>query len=374
MGAINLCATPANRGASKITEKMSAAVVSSRSGIHQLASKATHLLQSRDIISGPAFFLASIESRSWIPRVVEVNRGGLVQGLVYAKERRVAGLPTGLIYADATLDRMVVSEREEATQVLSAAITHVLRNARIQGLRILVPSDHHFLPCLQGLQSQLGMDVLLTDVKKHCVLNLHDDYATFLNQLGSNTRRNFRYYRRRFESAGNEYVPAMPFEEFRAASACLLGKGVVGAQAEKLNRALDMLQIADRPVLVGLRDAKGTPLAVLGGWYEADRAVIFCQMNDDVGHPQASLCTVLRGYLFEQLISQSVHKVLFWDGIGGPLQRHSEFLPTTAVCFDRRTLIWRSFRKALGTAAKYLPHKVGREAQWISPALIPKPE
>ena len=353
---------------------MGAVVVSSKPGIHELAAKAKHLLNSRDVISSPAFFLASIESRSWIPRIVEVNRGGRVEGLVYAKERRVAGIPTGLIYADATLERMVLSEKADDTQILTAAVTHILGNARIQGLRILVPSDHRFLPCLQGLQSELGMDLLTTDIKKHCVLNLHNTYEAFLNQLGSNTRRNFRYYRRRFESAGGEYLPQMKFEEFRAASAALLGKGVVGAQAEKLNRALDMLQITDRPMLVGLRDAKGTPLAVLGGWHEAGRAVIFCQMNDDVGHPQSSLCTVLRGYLFEQLVSQSVHKVLFWDGIGGPLQRHSEFLPTTAVCFDRRTLVWRSVRNALGTAAKYLPRKVGKEAQWVSPSRIPKPE
>jgi hypothetical protein len=346
----------------------SAVIVSSRKEALRLAAAAKHLLQTRGATAGPAFFLASIESTSWSPRIVVVRHGRTIRGILYAKERKVGFWPTGLIYVDATLDSMVVSAAADTAEVFKIAIARLLRDPRIQGLRLLIPGDHRFDVPLQEVQSCNDMDVHYSEVQHHCVLDLTESYETFLERLGAKTRRNFRYYRRRFEAAGSEYVSEMRLIDFRSAAFSLLEKGVVGAQRKGLNRALSMIEAADRRMLAGLRDANGNWLAIVGGWYETDRAVVFCQMNNDTEYPQSSLCTVLRGYLFESLIAKSrTTKVLFWAGVGGPLLRHCEHLPTTAVYLDRPTFVWRWFRNVFGASVKFLPERLGSLAHWVSP-------
>ena len=348
------------------------AVVYSRKKALSLASAARHLLQTRGAAAGPAFFLASIELTSWSPRIVVVRRGSAIRGILYAKERKVGFWPTGLIYVDASLDSAVVAAAEDRTEVFKIGIARLLRDQRIQGLRLLIPSDRRFDVLVQEVQSGSDMDVHRSEIQHHCVLDLTESYETFLERLGTKTRRNFRYYRRRFEAAGSEYVPDMSLIDFRNAAARLLQKGVVGAKQKGLNRGLSMLEAADRRMLAGLRDANGDWLAIVGGWYEADRAVIFCQMNNDAEYPQSSLCTVLRGYLFESLIVKlGIKNVLFWAGVGGPLLRHCEYLPTTVVYLDRPTFLWRCFRNAFGALVKFLPESLGNHAHWVSPTRVP---
>ena len=350
----------------------SAVILSSRKKVLSLVSTARHLLQTRDATSWPAFFLASIESTSWIPRVIVVGHGSAIRGILYAKERKVGFWPTGLIYVDATLDSMMVSSAADATEVFKIAITRLLRDPRIQGLRLLIPNDRRFDVPLQEVQYRNSMDEHHSEIQHHCVLDLTESYDTFLERLGTKTRRNFRSYRRRFEAAGGEYVSEMSLEDFRNASFRLLKKGVVGAEGKGLNRALRMFEAVDRRMLAGLRDANGDWLAIVGGWYEADRAIIFCQMNNDTEYPERSLCTVLRGYLFESLIVKSrINKVLFWAGVGGPLLRHCEYLPTMAVYLDRPTLAWRGFRKAFGASVQFLPERLGSLAHWVQPTTLP---
>jgi hypothetical protein len=73
----------------------------------------------------------------------------------------------------------------------------------------------------------------------------------------------------------------MALEDFRAAALLLRRKNVVGATTEVLGRVMRMLAVVDRPLLAGLHDGNGKWMVIIGGWYEADRAVILCQMNDE---------------------------------------------------------------------------------------------
>ncbi|HEY6374816.1 MAG TPA: hypothetical protein VIX90_04750 [Edaphobacter sp.] len=351
----------------------SAVILSARKKVLSLVSAAKHLLETRGATSGPAFFLASIEPTSWIPRIVVVRHGSVIRGILYAKERKIGIWPTGLIYADATLDSMVVSSAGDATEVFKIAIAHLLEDPRIQGLRLVIPSDRRFDVPLQEVQYRNGMDEHRSEIRHHCVLDLPESYETFLEGLGAKTRRNFRYYRRRFEAAGGEYVSEMKLSDFRKASLNLLQRGRIGAERKGLNRALRMFEAVDCRILAGLRDANGEWLAIVGGWYEADRAIVFCQMNNDTEYPQRSLSTVLRGYLFESFISKSrIEKVLFWAGIGGPLQYHCEYLPAVAVYLDRPTFVWRGFRKAFGASVQFLPEPLGSLAHWVQPTTLPR--
>ncbi len=364
---------PGTSDRANVEDACSAVIVSSREKVLSLASAAKHLLQTRGATSGPAFFLASIESTSWIPRIIVVRHGSAIRGILYAKERKFGFWPTGLIYADATLDSMVVSSAGDATEVFKIAIERLLRDPRIQGLRLVIPSDPRFAVPLQEVQSSNDLDEHHYEIRHHCVLDLPESYETFIERLGAKTRRNFRYYRRRFEAVGGEYVPEMRLSDFRKASFNLLQRGRVGAERKALNRALRMFEAVDCQILAGLRDANGEWLAIVGGWYEADRAIVFCQMNNDTEYPHRSLSTVLRGYLFESLIVNSrIRKVLFWAGIGGPLLYHCEYLPTKAVYLDRPTFVWRGFRKAFGASVQFLPERFGSLAHWVQPTTLPR--
>jgi hypothetical protein len=348
-----------------------AEVLSSRHDVLGLAASASHLLQHYSASATPAFFLASIDARAWIPRVVVVRKGNSIRGFLYAKERKFAGLPSGLVYADLTLGSVIVSAERDIHEILRIAIERLTQSRRVQGLRILGPKHYRSDVSLTEIQTVTGMDVGYTDIEYHCLLTLPSNYETFLTHLGFSTRQNFRRYRRRLEAAGGHYVAKMKREDFEAAALSLFRKNVVGAKSNGLERALRMFRTLDRPILAGLRDSQGNWLAIVGGWYEAHRAVILCQMNNDVDFPQSSLCTVLRGYLFESLIAESVDKVVFWAGLGGPLLRHCEYLPASGMYFDRPTLTWRFVRKALSALMEFLPRQFAPFVHWVSPMTGP---
>jgi hypothetical protein len=155
-------------------------------------------------------------------------------------------------------------------------------------------------------------------------------------------------------------------DDFRDIAFRLLAKGVVGADQSGLIRALNMLSCTDRPIMIGLRGEDGEWVSILGGWYEYDRAVVFCQMNNDKDYPHSSLVVVLRAYLIESLIRRGITKLLFWAGIGEPLRRHCRFLPTTAASFDTRRAYWRLVRGLIPRFNWLLPHRLKYLSSWIA--------
>ena len=74
----------------------SAVVLSAAPDISHLRESAPLFLGAHDP-TGPEFFLASLSTGQWAPCVVVVSRGPAVVGVVYAKQRRIAGWSTGLV-------------------------------------------------------------------------------------------------------------------------------------------------------------------------------------------------------------------------------------------------------------------------------------
>jgi hypothetical protein len=64
----------------------------------------------------------------------------------------------------------------------------------------------------------MDMDTVSLEVLNHSRLELPSSYDDFLNRLGARTRRNFRYYRRRFEATGGQYISGVPLDTFRSAT------------------------------------------------------------------------------------------------------------------------------------------------------------
>lgn len=344
---------------------LSASLLSASDGISRLAKLAASLLSNQEATSDPHFFLASVSERYWIPRVVVVSKRERIIGLVYAKERKVGPFGTGIIYSDGSLVPCVIADRVDRERVLHTAIRFLFSCRGVRGLRILLPANGIQLQAFRQALSSLPLDVSDAKNEYHSRLPLPSTYEDFMERLGSKTRRNFRYYRRRFEAAGNHYIETLPWEEFNYAASQLTNKSLIPVNPHTAKRALRMVATARQPLRAGLRSANGEWLGVLGGWYESQTATVIMQLNSDSEHPRESLSVVLRGYVIESLIAKKIQQVLFWAGASDPLRRYTSFVPTVAMYLDARTITWRAFRYVVArTAARYTKLKA---ASWITP-------
>jgi hypothetical protein len=318
----------------------------------------------------PAFFLASVDGSRWIPRIFTISSGASVVGFFFAKERKFAGLPLGLIYADDVLGMMIAAKPGLEEQVFEAGLSHLMFSSGARGLRILVPPSGYAMKAMRRLAQESLLDVHCGRSDYHTELPLGGSYEAFLQGLGDKTRRNFRYYRRRFESRGHLVVPQMDFSVFEEAAHRLEKLNVIGAGRNGIRRAMRMLQTAKRPLLMGLRHQNGEWLSIVGGWYEGDRVVVFMQMNNEREFPQESLCIVARSYLIEAAIQSGLQRVVFWAGVGGPIARYCVPVPAQGVYLDARTPLWRATRRIVALTASVLPRKASELANWISPAQV----
>jgi hypothetical protein len=341
------------------------AIISSRSEVEVIRKTDPHLFEHHGGMSSPEFFYASI-AESWIPRVVIVREGGQVAGAVYLKERKIAGVPSGILHGDSTLGSMVFSTPDRPRPVLDAALRALLGARRIRGIRLALPPGGPELEAIRDIGASFEADVSIANSEYHRVLPLGATYEEFLQSLGSKTRRNFRYYRRRFESRKYEYVDRIPWPEFCRASIELLKKSGIGADAQGVDRALRMFSVVARPLFSGLRDRDGRWMAILGGWHDTNGVILFMQMNDDKEYGLDSLSTVLRSYWFESLISKGERKLLFWAGVGPPLSRYSFPVPMVRAYLDSRSPSWRAARSLLKWARPVLPRRILSFADWIA--------
>ena len=342
-------------------------IASTSEQFSRLSQKARHLLAQRSSTCDPRFFLASVQQNSWSPLAVLVSCNELTVGIVYAKERKVVGFGLGLIYADATLDNMVVADPADRELVFEVALRRLIDERGSRGLRLLIPAVGLERDAIQKILDSRPLDVHYSPVEHHSVVELGADYEAFLEKLGKRTRRNFRYYRRRLEAAGHTYTDAIPPAEFERAAFSLLKKDVVGADRDGIYRTLAMLAAVKNPFYIGIRHQNGELLSILGGWREDNYGVVFFQMNNDRDYPQSALCVALRAYLIECMIAEKVPDLLFWGGVGPPLSRYCRILPATGVHLDLPTFGWRTSRRLIGWMAHLLPERLRSLASWVAP-------
>ena len=149
-------------------------------------------------------------------------------------------------------------------------------------------------------------------IKEHASLLLPGTYEQFLMNLRRTTRHNFRYYRRRFESAGHVYVEDLALDELRGAASYLDPKCRITNRRDTINRFLRMAAAADRPLSAGLKHKDGQWLSIMCGVYRPGAGMLLMQLNNDREFQRESLSVVLRGYLIESLIRQGIKKLDFW--------------------------------------------------------------
>ena len=344
-------------------------ILSGEDSIAALAERGAPLFDGLPATSGPRFFLASLLRSSWIPRIVVAIRDKRIEGVLYAKERKIGKLGTRLLFGDSTLSTLIVAERGRADAVLAQAIRFLLTAGKAHGLRFRVPRDSHEQATLQRVATDLKAELLCREDPYHQAFDLPTDYESFLDSLSFKGRRNMRYYRRRFEAAGHVYVDRIDATTFEQVSWRLLDRNVVGGDREGVVRALSMFAEADQPLRAGLRRADGEWVALIGGWRQSGVPIVFFQMNNDRDYAAESLCVVLRSYFFESRIAKGDRRLMFWAGVGGPLAQVANPLPATAAYLDARTPAWRAVRGLCKRLAPHLPENRKPLLDWIVPMI-----
>jgi hypothetical protein len=359
-----------SQAASKIGGPYSATLCSSAAAIRSLADTAKQLLFDRHSTFHPDFFLASVSEKHWKPFAVAITFDNRVVGVVYAKERLLLGWPTGIVYSDTTLGLNIVSEPVHREQVLNVAVGLLVTSGKTRALRVVVPRDRFNLQTVSRFASSMDMETVSFQIENHSHISLPSSFDEFLNALGARTRRNFRYYRRRFEGTGGSYVAHVPFERFCSAAWHLRGKSSIPADVNGIKRALKMLAAISEPMLVGLQARDGEWLSVAGGWCDGGRATLLFQMNNDREYHSDSVSQVLRSYLIEELIASRSHDLVFWAGTSAPLARYAERIPALALYLDSRHLGWRLIRKVVSSIASRLPKRWREFGPWITPESV----
>ncbi len=353
----------------------SGVVLSSDTEIRQLRDVARRLMQQQvDPMQDPEFFLASVPA-GWRHRVVAIRSGCEVAGIMYAAERVIVGIPSGIVYADGGLSSPLLGHPRHRQVLFRVAVESLLTHPRIGSVCLALPQDSDDLDAVRQLASSTRLAVQYSSVvlndstlwKNHAHLALPSTYEQFLQRLGYTTRHNFRYYRRRFEAAGHRLVECLSMDELRSAVSHLAPKTKHYDKADlvRFETELNMVATIDRPLAMGLKRHTGEWLSVLAGWYRPRGAVLCFQCNDDQEFGQHSLSLVLRAYLIEHLIRQKLEELVIWWGSGPPLSRYVTYVPAMLIRFDESTLWWRVTRRVIAKAGPRLPKRWAEAARWF---------
>jgi Acetyltransferase (GNAT) domain len=331
-----------------------ASLVTSTSEIAQYEEFVRSLAAEPGMLS-PAFFLASVSPAGWRPLLVVVWQEQRIAGLLYCKERVVAGIGIRMAFGNDDLGTMVVARPEDAESVMVCGVRALLKH--MFALRLIVSSA--YLPVLKSFQADT--DFSFYRRKAHAHLDLSRTFDKFLARLGPKTRRNFRYYRRKSEQAGNEFISALAPEEFFVAAQRLLPKAAYAIRSSKHAqvRHQAMIEAMPSPMLVGIRRASGQWIGLAGGWYVGQRAFLIMQLNDRTCERE-SLSIVLRSYLIEMLIHRGCRELVFWGGSSPPLTYYATYPVGFTAYLDARSLPWRVGRGAWGLFRKFAPTTFGR--------------
>jgi hypothetical protein len=342
-------------------------IVSSPSEIGRLDMAVDWLMPDRDVTLTPSFFLASL-GENWLPRVAVVHCRNVIAGVVYAKERTIAGFPTGLIYADGRLGTLAVAKAQDRESILVAAARAWLALSRVHGVRLAIAPGGPEARALARIGSTTPIELThspAAQTELHSRLVLPASYETFLESLGKKTRRNFRYYRRKFEAAGHIYLERLTHEEFARAASELRTHCHLSSSISEIKRAVRTVTSASEAWIAGLKHSDGQWLSVSAGWFGNGCATMFLQLNNDQQFGDASLSVVLRAYLIETFIQKGISALVFWSGSAPPLSRYVQPIAALAVHLDAPTIGWRFVRGMISTTEPWIGRWITPDVRWM---------
>ncbi len=300
----------------------------------------------------PAYFLASLESNER-PRVVACYQYGELVGVLYASELCLLGIATGFLFGGDQMGRgLVLASVEREKIILTAACAFLLENGQ-HGMRL------NWTPRLPLLPDELRLPQ--KSARLRCKLDVHPEgdwlrleptYEGFLARMGSHTRRNLRYYRRKVEALGFTYSGALGADELTGALRSLNQVADYPISQARLDRDRRFFAAFGTPVIAGLRDSGGNFISLVTGFISGRELHILTQLNGEGKElRKLSLSLVLRGYLIEDFIQRGFTSVHFIHGSSPMLGRFCEPVDLQVISIDDRRAIMTLFKKACSTLA-----------------------
>ncbi len=149
-------------------------------------------------------------------------------------------------------------------------------------------------------------------------LPLEETFDGTLAKIGTRTRRNMRYYRKRAEAElGCVFLPAVQIgkrEFLNFNRDCMYA-----VPAKVASWRYDSLKDVGAPLFMGIKDRDGRWLSLLGGRRHHDGTEILWQMNRS-GLSAYSLSLVMRSYFMEHEIAHGMTKLYMEGGTAHPMR------------------------------------------------------
>jgi hypothetical protein len=149
-------------------------------------------------------------------------------------------------------------------------------------------------------------------------LQMGETFDATLAKIGTRTRRNMRYYRKRAEGElGCVFLPTVQigkreFLEFNR-------ECMYAVPAKVAAWRYDSLKCLGTPLFMGIKDKDGRWLSLLGGRRHHDGTEILWQMNRS-GLSAYSLSIVMRSYFMEHEIAHGMTKLYMEGGTAHPMR------------------------------------------------------
>lgn len=331
-------------------------LLSSRAAIEALRGPVDHLiaevLAHPDASLTPAYFLAGLESSDQ-PRVVACYESGKLVGVFYASELSILGVRTGFIFGGDLLGRGLVLAAADREQAIFTAACAFLLNKGRHALRFYWTPQFPLIGEINLPQRSARLQMKLDVHPEGDWLRLGPSYEDFLSGMGSHTRRNLRYYRRKVEALGISYSGALAPDEISGAIESLNQVADYPIKQARLDRDRRYFAAFETPVVAGLRDSEGKFISLVTGFTSGSHLHILTQLNRESEElRKLSVSLVLRGYLIEEFIERGFTAVHFIHGSSAMLGRFCEEVNLQVVSIDNRRSLMAPLKEACSLLAE----------------------
>ena len=298
-----------------------------------------------DVLSDPLHFLASTSSHRRSCSAVCWDGDRLI-GLLYCTEHCLGPWRTGYAVAgDFTGRGALVCLVEDERRVLQACISLILSSG-VHSLHVRhVPriEESIDLPHLTSAQ----FDATITGDR----IRLGPSYEMFLGGLGQHTRRNLRYYRRKAAEAELAFDATVSQPEFELERKRLNDRSHFRANRLHTDRDDRWMALHGGGSRMALRDASGTPVALMCGFAHRSCFYLLTQWNDSA-LAALSLSNVLRAHLAEHLIQVGMSELVFVGGTTLAFGRFCEPHPYQLLLVDKRRGLLAHAKRLLARACQ----------------------
>ena len=287
-----------------------------------------------DLTRTPLYFLARVREKRARPFLVAIYDAGVLAGVVYGVKHCVMGVPVGLIECgDSSGDGSVLASKSCFNDILGAAVQAILQNNFVLIARISWNAQD-----ASDVKKELSLSQYsnwkITQLPAFHVwklLRLDVTYERFLERLGSQTRRNMRYYRRRGEREGWVFIKELGYRESSTAIEAIFPlQDAARKNQAGLNRYRELLSDVPGSFFSALRASNGDWISVIGGWVRGASMFILVQLNNAC-YARASVSSVLRGYVIEHAIASGLQDITFIDGCEGILKKYTNAQSTNLL-------------------------------------------